>query len=65
MKKILTLIALTGLLCSCQTDEKELYIEPTLLKVTDLDSPVMNNEIFGPILPIIEFEDKKDRWCGF
>jgi hypothetical protein len=25
MKKILTLIALTGLLCSCQTDEKELY----------------------------------------
>ena len=42
------------------TDEKELYIEPTLLKVTDLDSPVMNNEIFGPILPIIEFEDKKE-----
>ena len=39
------------------TDEKERYIEPTLLKVTDLDSPVMNNEIFGPILPVIEFED--------
>ena len=42
------------------TDEKERFIEPTLLKVTDLDSPVMNNEIFGPILPIIEFEDKKE-----
>ena len=42
------------------TDEKERYIEPTLLKVTDLDSPVMSNEIFGPILPIIEFEDKKE-----
>ena len=42
------------------TDEKERYIEPTLLKVTDLDSPVMSNEIFGPILPVIEFEDKKE-----
>ena len=42
------------------TDEKELYIEPTLLKVTDTTSPVMTNEIFGPVLPIIEFEDKKE-----
>lgn len=42
------------------TDEKERFIEPTLLKVTDLDSLVMNNEIFGPILPIVEFENKKE-----
>ena len=43
-----------------KTDEQERFIEPTLLKVTNLDSPVMNNEIFGPVLPIIEFEDKKE-----
>ena len=42
------------------TDEKELYIEPTLLKVTDTTSPVMTNEIFGPVLPIIEFSDKSE-----
>lgn len=43
-----------------KTDEQERFIEPTLLKVTNLDSQVMNNEIFGPVLPIIEFEDKKE-----
>jgi aldehyde dehydrogenase (NAD+) len=43
-----------------RTDEQERFIEPTLLKVTDFSSPVMNNEIFGPVLPIIEFEDKKE-----
>ena len=43
-----------------RTDEQERFIEPTLLKVTDFSSPVMSNEIFGPILPIIEFEDKKE-----
>lgn len=43
-----------------KTDEQERFIEPTLLKVTNLDSPVMNNEIFGPVLPIIEFKDKKE-----
>lgn len=43
-----------------EVDETERFIHPTLLKVTDLDSPVMTEEIFGPILPIIEFSDKSE-----
>ena len=43
-----------------EIDEAERFIHPTLLKVTDMDSPVMTNEIFGPILPIIEFSDKQE-----
>ncbi|KAM8975170.1 aldehyde dehydrogenase family 3 member B1 [Pelodytes ibericus] len=36
-----------------QTDEKDKYIAPTILTdVKELD-PVMQNEIFGPILPIL------------
>ncbi len=35
-------------------DVKDLYIEPTVLLNPPLDSPVMQEEIFGPILPVIE-----------
>ncbi|KAK1277259.1 Aldehyde dehydrogenase family 3 member F1 [Acorus gramineus] len=34
-------------------DEDRLYIEPTLILNPPLDSEVMNEEIFGPLLPII------------
>ncbi|MCL2860548.1 MAG: aldehyde dehydrogenase family protein [Oscillospiraceae bacterium] len=33
-----------------------LKIEPTILTNVSIDSPVMKSEIFGPILPIFEFE---------
>jgi aldehyde dehydrogenase (NAD+) len=38
-------------------DEKERYIEPTLLLNPDDTSPIMKDEIFGPLLPIIEIDD--------
>lgn len=34
-----------------------LQIEPTILDEVSLDSPVMQEEIFGPILPIISFNN--------
>ena len=37
-------------------DAKERYIEPTLLDKVSPESPVMQEEIFGPILPMIPFE---------
>ncbi|WP_090101046.1 aldehyde dehydrogenase [Chitinophaga sp. CF118] len=37
------------------TDEKDLFIAPALLDDVDWNSPVMQEEIFGPILPIITF----------
>lgn len=40
------------------TDAKERYIEPTLLADVSPDSPVMQEEIFGPILPMIPFDER-------
>lgn len=40
-----------------RTDESTLFIEPTILDEPSLDSPVMNEEIFGPILPVIAYRD--------
>lgn len=40
-----------------RTDPDELYIEPTVIRDIGWDDPVMQEEIFGPILPILEFND--------
>jgi aldehyde dehydrogenase (NAD+) len=37
-------------------DEQCLYIAPTLLTDVSLQSPVMHQEIFGPILPVIAYQ---------
>ncbi|MGL4848550.1 MAG: aldehyde dehydrogenase [Clostridium sp.] len=38
-------------------DISDRYIEPTIITNVDLESSLMQNEIFGPILPIVEFDD--------
>jgi len=43
-----------------ESDANQLYIAPTLLEEPDLDSPVMKEEIFGPILPILTYENEND-----
>ena len=43
-----------------RTDAAERFIEPTLLAGVSLESPVMNEEIFGPILPMIPFEERSE-----
>lgn len=37
-------------------DAGERFIEPTLLEVKNLDVPVMKEEIFGPIFPVVTLE---------
>jgi aldehyde dehydrogenase (NAD+) len=41
--------------CGGGTDREDLYIEPTILAETDPDSAVMQEEIFGPIMPVISW----------
>ena len=40
-----------------RADRDSLYMEPTVLGGVDPDSPVMAEEIFGPILPVITVPD--------
>jgi aldehyde dehydrogenase (NAD+) len=39
------------------TDEQSRYVSPTVLKDVRPGDPVMQEEIFGPILPVIDFEN--------
>ncbi|HCF26681.1 MAG TPA: aldehyde dehydrogenase family protein, partial [Cyanobacteria bacterium UBA11049] len=40
-----------------ESNSSELYIAPTVLDRVSLESPVMQEEIFGPILPMLTFSD--------
>ncbi|MEC0372494.1 aldehyde dehydrogenase [Paenibacillus chibensis] len=42
--------------CGGQTAPEILAIEPTLLDEVTWDMPVMQEEIFGPILPVLEYD---------
>jgi aldehyde dehydrogenase (NAD+) len=43
-----------------QTKKSEKYIAPTLLDNSKLTSLAMQDEIFGPILPILSYESEKE-----
>ncbi len=38
-------------------DEEKLYIEPTILNSIDWNDEIMQEEIFGPLLPVISFQN--------
>ena len=38
-------------------DDERRFIEPTLIDNVDLSSPIMKEEIFGPILPVIAYDN--------
>jgi aldehyde dehydrogenase (NAD+) len=41
-------------------DAKELFIAPTILADVCPDAPVMQEEIFGPVLPVLQFDKLDD-----
>jgi len=43
-----------------QTNQTENYIAPTLLDEPNLESLVMREEIFGPILPVISYKNESE-----
>jgi aldehyde dehydrogenase (NAD+) len=43
-----------------QIKPEERYIAPTVLDEINWDAPVMQDEIFGPILPVLEYTDLND-----
>ena len=59
-KRLTALLDEEKIITGGQTDEKDLYIAPTLMGNVTWDDAVMQEEIFGPILPILEYEELDD-----
>ncbi|MDR2763716.1 MAG: aldehyde dehydrogenase [Tannerella sp.] len=51
------LLAEGTIVCGGHTDKSDLYIEPTILDGIRWDSSIMQEEIFGPILPVVTYDD--------
>ncbi|XWK86771.1 MAG: aldehyde dehydrogenase [Phormidium sp.] len=43
-----------------KTNPETCYIAPTLMEKVSLDAPIMQEEIFGPILPILEYNNLEE-----
>jgi aldehyde dehydrogenase (NAD+) len=43
-----------------QTDVEDRYISPTLIDESSVDTLIMQDEIFGPLLPILSYENEGD-----
>lgn len=59
-KRILGLIENENIITGGQVDLDLMKIAPTILDDVSWQSPVMQEEIFGPVLPIIEFDNLDD-----
>ncbi|MGL5695240.1 MAG: aldehyde dehydrogenase family protein, partial [Peptostreptococcaceae bacterium] len=58
--RILNLIDNNKVVYGGKYDEGKLKIEPTILDNITLEDKIMEEEIFGPILPIIEYENEDE-----
>lgn len=60
LERLKGLLAGEQIYCGGEVDETDLYIAPTVLTNVSLDAPVMQDEIFGPILPVITFSSLQE-----
>lgn len=58
-KRLLNLIKAEDNIIGGRADELSKKIEPTVLPEADFEDEIMKEEIFGPLLPIIEYDDIK------
>jgi len=55
--RLVALLADGKIVFGGETDAQTRYIAPTVIELTSLDVPAMQSEIFGPILPVITYQD--------
>lgn len=58
--RLANLIDETKVIFGGQTDIENRYISPTLIDESDTNSLIMQEEIFGPILPILSYENETE-----
>ncbi|MBS7787740.1 aldehyde dehydrogenase [Flavobacterium sp. CYK-55] len=54
--RLISLLQNAEIVYGGQSDSDDLFLAPTLLAQPNQNSPLMQEEIFGPILPIIKYE---------
>lgn len=52
----------TTIIYGGKTDPDNCFVEPTIITDVSPDDPVMKEEIFGPVLPVITYSDISEVW---
>lgn len=58
--RLVDLIEEKQVFCGGISEEDDLYISPTLIDEPSLESPIMKEEIFGPLLPVLSYASEDD-----
>jgi len=58
--KLVSYLSRETILAGGQHDRTKLFIAPTIIGDVSLHSPLMREEIFGPLLPVISFSNTED-----
>ena len=58
--KLISYLAQGKIITGGQHDKGKLFIAPTILDGVSMNDPVMNEEIFGPILPVLSFTSMQE-----
>lgn len=59
-KRLEDLMQYQNIISGGATDVNDLYFSPTLINEPSFESPLMQGEIFGPILPVLSYESEGD-----
>lgn len=57
LNNLLGLLDKDKIILGGEYDKEKLYLSPTIMDNVTWEDKIMENEIFGPVLPIIEYED--------
>jgi len=59
-QKLVSYLEGANIISGGRHDEKDLFIEPTIIEHPSMEDAIMKEEIFGPILPVISFHDHSE-----
>lgn len=62
-KRLTSLLSNSKIYYGGEYDEENLYIQPTILYPVDWSEEIMQDEIFGPLLPVISFSTLEDAFA--
>ncbi|OFY61340.1 MAG: hypothetical protein A2Y71_12500 [Bacteroidetes bacterium RBG_13_42_15] len=57
IRRISLLLKAGQIVTGGRIDEESRYVAPTVIKEIKPDDPIMQEEVFGPVLPVIDFDD--------
>jgi aldehyde dehydrogenase (NAD+) len=60
VKRLEELMKSGQIIAGGKSDAESRYVAPTIIKDVKPDDPIMGEEIFGPVLPVIDFENFDD-----